>query len=131
MLGVNPEQSLIHDLDINSVINELRSAGAEAIAVGSQRVVNSTAIRCVGPVAMINEVKEGAPFVIRAIGDPDTMLSALNITNGVLDNIRRYDSQMARAEKSEMMHLPPYTGNTQMRHAKPERPIGAAKGKAP
>lgn len=118
MLGVNPEQYLIHDRDINEVINELRSAGAEAIAVGSQRVVNSTAIRCVGPVAMVNEVKEGAPFIIRAIGDPDTMLSALNISNGVLDSIRRYDPMMARAEKSDTLRLPAFVGNTQMKHAR-------------
>jgi uncharacterized protein YlxW (UPF0749 family) len=127
MLGVDPQQYLIHDRDINEVINELRSAGAEAIAVGSQRVVNSTAIRCVGPVAMVNEVKEGAPFVIRAIGDPDTMLSALNITNGVLDSIRRWDPTMARADKLDNMRLPAFAGNTQMKHARPVKSGGQDK----
>ena len=117
--GQNPEQYLIHDRDINEVINELRSAGAEAISVGTQRVVNSTAVRCVGPVALVNDVKEGAPFVVRAIGDPDTMLSALNITNGVLDNIRRCDPMMARAEKIDKLRLPAFAGNTQMKHARP------------
>lgn len=119
MLGVDRENYLIHDRDINEVINELRSAGAEAIAVGSQRVVNSTAVRCVGPVAMVNDVKEGAPFVIRAIGDPDTMLSALNITNGVLDGVRRYDPLMAHAEKADSLRLPAFSGGTQMRSARP------------
>jgi uncharacterized protein YlxW (UPF0749 family) len=129
MIGVNPEQYLIHDRDINEVINELRSAGAEAISVGTQRVVSSTAIRCVGPVAMVNEVKEGAPFVIRAIGDPDTMLSALNISNGVLDNIRRYDPLMARADKSDSLKLPAFGGNMQMKHAKPVKSAAKSKSK--
>jgi uncharacterized protein YlxW (UPF0749 family) len=119
MIGVNPEQYLIHDRDINEVINELRSAGAEAIAVGDQRVVASTAIRCVGPVVMVNEVKEGVPVVIRAIGDPNTMLTALNITNGVLDNIRRYDPIMARADKSDPLRLPGFSGGTQLKYARP------------
>jgi uncharacterized protein YlxW (UPF0749 family) len=122
MLGVNPESYLIHDRDINEVINELRSAGAEAIAVGSQRVVNSTAVRCVGPVAMVNDVKEGAPFRVMAIGDPETLLSALNITNGVLDGIRRYDPLMAHAEKANSLRLPAFSGNTQRRWSKTVKP---------
>ena len=129
MLGVNPENYLIHDRDINEVINELRSAGAEAISVGNQRVVNSTAIRCVGPVAMVNEVKEGAPFVIRAIGDPNTMLSALNISSGVLDGIRRYDPSMARAEKADSLRLPGFAGGTQMKFAKPVKPANDIKNR--
>ncbi len=118
MIGVNPDQYLIHDRDINEVINELRSAGAEAIGVGSQRVVNSTAVRCVGPVAMVNDWKEGAPFQVKAIGDPDTLLSALSISNGVLDNIRRYDFSMARGEKVTSLRLPAFSGNTQRRWSK-------------
>ena len=119
MIAVDRENYLIHDRDINEVINELRSSGAEAIAVGSQRVVNSSAIRCVGPVAMVNDVKEGAPFIVRAIGNPDTILSALNISNGVLDGIRRYDPAMARAEKADNLRLPAFSGGTQMKYAKP------------
>jgi uncharacterized protein YlxW (UPF0749 family) len=119
MLAVNPEQYLIHDRDINEVINELRSSGAEAIAVGNQRVVATSAIRCVGPVVMVNEVKEGVPVVIRAIGDPNTILTALNITNGVLDSIRRYDPLMARAEKADALRLPAFAGGTQLKYAHP------------
>ncbi|HLJ57846.1 MAG TPA: DUF881 domain-containing protein [Chthonomonadaceae bacterium] len=116
------ENYLIHDRDINEVINELRSAGAEAIAVGQQRVVNSTAVRCVGPVAMVNDVKEGAPFVIRAIGDPETLMSAMNISNGVLDSIRRFDPMMARSEKALSLRLPAFSGNTQPKYMRAVKP---------
>jgi uncharacterized protein YlxW (UPF0749 family) len=131
MIGMGPENYLIHDQDINNVINELRSAGAEAIAVGSQRVVNSTAVRCVGPVAMVNDVKEGAPFQIRAIGDPETLSSALSISNGVLDNIRRYDPQMATVAKSPSLRLPAFSGNTQRKWATPVKSAkeSSSKGK--
>ena len=129
MLGVDPQQYLIHDRDINEVINELKASGAEAITVGNQRVVASTSIRCAGPVALVNEVKETAPFVIKAIGDPDTMLNSLNITNGVLDGLRRYDPLMAQARKETSLHLPPFTGGTQMRYARPVKPEGSDKSK--
>jgi uncharacterized protein YlxW (UPF0749 family) len=128
MLGVDPQSYLIHDRDINDVINELKASGAEAVAVGNQRVVASTSIRCAGPVALVNEVKETAPFVIRAIGDPATLLNALNISNGVLDGIRRYDPAMAQAEKRDMLRLPAFTGGTQLRYAHPVKPAGTHTG---
>lgn len=118
MLGVDPQSYLIHDRDLNDVINELKASGAEAIAVNGERVISSTACRCAGPVILINGVKKTAPFVIQAIGDPDTMLNALNITNGVLDGLRRYDPAMAHAEKQKTIHLTAFSGSTRLKYAK-------------
>ena len=129
MIGVDAQQYLIHDRDINEVINELKASGAEAIAVGNQRVVTSTSIRCAGPVALVNEVKETAPFVIKAIGDPDTMLNSLNIANGVLDGLRRYDPLMAQARKEATLRVPAFTGGTGMKYAHPVKSPGSEKSK--
>lgn len=129
MIAVNPQDYLIHDRDINEVINELKASGAEAISVGNQRIVTSTSIRCAGPVALINEVKQTAPFVITAIGDPDTMLNSLNIANGVLDGLRRYDPLMAQARKESSLRVPAFTGGAQMRYAHPVKSAGSKKNK--
>ena len=43
------ESLLLHDYDLQRVVNELRVASAEAISLNGQRIVERTAIRCVGP----------------------------------------------------------------------------------
>lgn len=82
------ELFLVHDSDLWPVVNELRSAGAEAISINGQRVVGSTAIRCAGPVINVNSVPIDPPFEILAIGNPDTLYNALTITQGVMDRFK-------------------------------------------
>ena len=67
------EDQIIHDTDLLKIVNELRASGAEAISINEQRVINTTAIRCVGPTILVNDVKIGAPFIIKAIGNSDTL----------------------------------------------------------
>ncbi len=84
------EAGLVHDTDIMAIVNELRAAGAEAISVNGQRIISTTAIRCVGPTIQINEIKVASPFYIKAIGDAKYLESALNIKNGIVDNFKVY-----------------------------------------
>lgn len=58
---------LVHDIDLITVISELKNAGAEAICVNNQRIVSTTAITCDGNVILINGEKIGTPFTILAI----------------------------------------------------------------
>ena len=99
---MDPQSYLIHDRDIRDVVNELRAAGAEAVTVNGQRITVSSSIRCAGPIVLINQDEMATPFIIQAIGDPDKLLSALNIRNGVLDQIRTFGSDMAHAEKKSV-----------------------------
>lgn len=80
--------SLVHDSDVLTVVNELKAAGAEAISVNDQRIIATSAIRCVGPVIQVNYQKVAAPFVIKAIGDSQYLESAINIKNGVADMLK-------------------------------------------
>lgn len=59
---------IIHDADLRYIVNELKNAGAEAIAINGQRVVNTTAITCIGNVIKVNDEKTTSPFTIKAIG---------------------------------------------------------------
>ena len=63
----DPNVFVIHDSDILLVINELRAAGCDAIAINGQRIISTTEIRCVGPVIQINGIRLTAPFKISAI----------------------------------------------------------------
>lgn len=79
---------IVHDSDLLTLVNELHSAGAEAIDINGQRVVGSTAIRCAGPVIQVNGTQVAAPFQITAIGNMDTLYGAVNLPNGPFDWLR-------------------------------------------
>jgi len=96
---------LTHDIDLLMLVNELRAAGAEAIAINDQRVVAASAIRCVGPVINVNNHQVGAPFVIKAVGKPDNLAGAVNLPFGVLDQLTQLGIQ-ANVVKRDKIHLP-------------------------
>lgn len=86
-LGVaeDPNKYIIHDEDILNVVNELKNAGAEAISVNGQRIVSSSSIVCIGNVIKVNGEKVGAPFVIKAIGNQETLYYALTRVGGYIE----------------------------------------------
>jgi len=79
--GENPNWILVHDVDILNVINELKAAGAEAISVNNQRILSNTEIDCSGYTIEINGRDYGAPYIIKAIGEPAHLEAAINAPN--------------------------------------------------
>lgn len=66
----NPNDLVVHDLDLRKLVDELRVAGAEAISVNGTRIIAGiTEIICNGPTIRINGIQQAPPYVIRAIGD--------------------------------------------------------------
>jgi len=127
--AVLTQDYIIHDRDIQGVINELRAAGAEAIAVNDQRVVAITAVRCVGPVVQVNGVPtNGSPVRIKALGDPDALVSSMVMPNGLRDQYSITDSSMFSVDKIKSMTLPAYAGATPLRWAEvaPEKKAAEA-----
>lgn len=117
-IDVLEQRNLVHDFQISAVVNELKAADAEAVAVNGQRIISRSAVRCVGPIVHINHVAASPPFVIEAIGDPETLLGAMNIVGGVLEDVKRFDPAMVKIEKRTKLHLPAYAGGTQMRYGR-------------
>lgn len=74
------ESSIIHDSDLRDVVNELFAAGALGVQIGNERVVTHTSIRCVGPIILVNHRPVPVdPVVVRAVGDPEVLISALKL----------------------------------------------------
>lgn len=107
--GENPNLYLIHDEDLLRVINELRAAGAEAIAINEQRLIGTSEVRCAGPTVTINGKLLSPPYVIRAIGDPKVLISALNMRGGVVDTLKYWGIQV-KVEESDKVDVPAYKG---------------------
>lgn len=71
------EDYIIHDNDINIILNELKANGAQAISVNGERVMFSTKPVCAGPTIIVNNNRYPPPYVIKAIGDPDILYEAI------------------------------------------------------
>lgn len=112
---------LIHDNDILSVINELRSAGAEAISLNGERILATSEVRCTGAVVTVNGRRYAAPYVIFAIGDPDTLYSALTMRNGVVDILSQWGITV-RVTASDQLLITAYSGTVDYQYAKPVAP---------
>lgn len=107
--GVEQSAFLVHAEDILSIINELFSAGAEAISINDQRLIATSSVRCAGSIVNVNGNKIAAPFVITAIGDPDTLESALVFPGGVVDSLAPWGIEL-EIKKNTKVNVPQYNG---------------------
>jgi len=107
---------LIHDNDLLSVVNELRSAGAEAISLNGERLLANSEIRCTGAVVTVNGRRYAAPYVIFAIGDPDTLYSALTMRNGVVDVLSQWGISV-QVTAIDLLLIPKYNGTINYQYA--------------
>ena len=64
----NAAKAIVHDADLMEVVNALKEAGAEAISINGERIVNTTSIICSGNIIQIDGEKVGSPYEIKAIG---------------------------------------------------------------
>jgi len=113
----NGSNSLVHDSDILTVVNELRVAGAEAISVNEQRIITTSAIRCVGSVIQVNYQRVAAPFEIKAIGNAQYLESAMTIKNGVIDVLNGYGLKVTLSREGNI-EIPKYDGALSFNFAK-------------
>ena len=108
-LGENENAYIIHDDDLLRVVNELRAAGAEAVAINGQRLTALSEIRCAGPTLSVNNVRSSAPFEICAIGDKKTLNNAITMRGGIVDTLAVWKIKV-EVETSDEIFIPPYEG---------------------
>lgn len=101
---------LVHDEDLINIINELKNAGAEAISVNQQRIVNTTGITCDGNVIRINGQKVGAPYEIRAIGYPEQLIGGVDFLGSYKNKYLDSVGIVKKLEKSNNITVPKYEG---------------------
>lgn len=68
---------IIHDGNVNEILNALKENGAQAISINGERVVFTTKPVCAGPTITVNDSRYPPPYVIEAIGDPDSLYDAI------------------------------------------------------
>ena len=105
----NATDYIVHDGDLLEVVNALKNAGAEAISINDQRIVNPTAITCAGNIIKVNGDKLGSPFVIKAIGLTEKLNGALTMPGGYLELLEN-DGVQVKVEETSNIVIPKYNG---------------------
>lgn len=96
--------------DVNSVnsftildtVQELRDAGAVAIEVNGVRVINSTYFTDTNEGISVNSTKIRSPYKLLALGDPETMSTALKIPGGMSENVTTSGGNVIITDFSEL-----------------------------
>lgn len=89
--------------DLLNLVNELRAAGAKAISINNQRIVNMSDIANVNyRYIVINKSRVTSPYTIKVIGDKTYLKSALTIKNGYMDLKQKDGYEISIQEKSNI-----------------------------
>lgn len=101
-----------------SLVNKMKDAGAEAISINGQRIIVTTEISLAGDNVNINTVPTAPPYIIKAIGNPDTIESTLTIRFGIIEQMKNYGLRI-NIKKSDEIEVPRYSGILKYRYAEP------------
>ena len=83
--GYTADDIVVHQQDVQNVVNALWAGGAEAMMLQDQRVISTSAVRCVGNTLILQGRVYSPPYVIQAIGDQAGMRAALDGSKPVKD----------------------------------------------
>jgi uncharacterized protein YlxW (UPF0749 family) len=120
---LNANVFVVHQQDIQAVVNALWRGGATAVTIQGQRVISTTGIKCTGSTVTLQGVPYPEPFVIRAVGDPAALQTALDEDSYVsLYRQQSADPQIGIGWKDDVesrVVAPAYTGLRDLTYAKP------------
>lgn len=113
--GLADTEAILHNTDVLAILNELNKGGAEAVSINSQRIVSATAIRCVGPVILVNGVREASPFTIKAIGDPKNLEQTLKKQDSYFNTLIN-NGKIGSFNKSNNIEINKYGGSLNLEY---------------
>ncbi|NEK84879.1 DUF881 domain-containing protein [Blastococcus saxobsidens] len=75
--GARPDDVVIHQSDVQAVVNAVWAAGADGVAVMDQRLISTSAVRCVGNTLLLQGRTYSPPFVVSAVVDASALRGTL------------------------------------------------------
>lgn len=119
------ELMIVHQQDIQAVLNAMWKGGAEAVTVQGKRVVTTTGIKCEGNAVLLQGRAYPQPYTISAIGNPAALEAAV-LQDDYLEAYRRDASLPDVSVGFEMvaagqLDMPAYDGLTSLTYAEPIR----------
>jgi uncharacterized protein YlxW (UPF0749 family) len=112
-LGAVQGQGIVVSVDgeldaiaVNDLLNELRNAGAEAIAVDQVRITARSVCIQGTPSLEIDGTAIGRSFVMRAVGDPAGLLAALERPGGIIAQLKLFVSATIDVQQTTEVLIP-------------------------
>jgi uncharacterized protein YlxW (UPF0749 family) len=119
--GATADDLVIHQSDVQGVVNALWAAGADGVAIMGQRLIATSAVICVGNTLLLQGRTYSPPFIVTAVGSPSQMRAELAGSYEVQllkQAVHDYGLTYELADQREV-RLPPYDGLLEMRYAHP------------
>ena len=111
---------VIHQQDIEAVVNALWAGGAESMMIMDQRVRPGTAVRCVGNTLLLEDKKYAPPYTVSAIGNIKSLQRALDSSEAISiykDYVRVYGLGW-KVQTSDKLEFPEASAQlTQLKYA--------------
>jgi uncharacterized protein YlxW (UPF0749 family) len=121
--GISPDDLVVHQQDLQAVVNAMWAAGAEAMTLMDQRVISTSAVRCVGSTLRLQGQVYSPPYVIRAIGNTDDLRRALDRSPEV-SIYREYVRAVGlgyEVTERRSIEMPAFEGSIELDHAAVDR----------
>ena len=99
----DPNDLVVHDIDILRLINDLKISGAEVISINSERVTSNSEIKCSGSTITINGTTYGQPFIINAIGEVESLEASIKSPNSYANILKDVYGINVSVEDREMI----------------------------
>jgi uncharacterized protein YlxW (UPF0749 family) len=128
--GFDANALVVHQQDLQAVVNALWAGGAEGITLQGQRLISTTGIKCVGNTVVLHGVPYSPPYEIVAVGDPVDLQSALDASEYVqtyLEYTREPINIGWEVELLTGVRLRGYDGAVNLQYAEATR-VGAQAG---
>jgi uncharacterized protein YlxW (UPF0749 family) len=128
--GVTPDELVVHQQDIQAVVNALWAGGAEAMTIQDQRVISTTGIKCVGNTVVLHGVPYSPPYRIAAIGDPTELQASLDASDYIDAYLTFVYTHGLGYDviPSVGLDFPAYTGSTTLKYAEADTTTSPSRG---
>lgn len=116
-----PNDLVIHQQDLQAVVNALWEGGAQGIKVMDQRLISTSAVRCVGNTLILQGRVYSPPYKITAVGDPGALRKALDASPAIqnyLLYVKAYGLGW-KVDEHRAVTLPGYSGTVDLHYAEP------------
>ncbi|MFD2619529.1 DUF881 domain-containing protein [Streptomyces chumphonensis] len=116
-----PDYLVIHQQDLQAVVNALWAGGAQGIQVMDQRLISTSAVRCVGNTLILQGRLYSPPYEVTAVGDPERLREALD-RSPAISTYKQYVEAYGlgwEVEGHDDTTLPGYSGPVDLQYAEP------------
>ena len=115
-----PDDLVVHQQDVQAVVNALWAGGAEAMQLMDQRVISTSAVRCVGNTLILQGRVYSPPYRVTAIGNVSAMLRAMDESREIniyQEYVAAYGLRWSVVQHNTVT-VPAYAGSLELRYAK-------------